>query len=88
MLARLPLLHPEGLRGIDDLGPAQSLRWAVRHRSSLVKRRSGVGVRLDALVELLGPAWAEVLGTGDYNEDRPGRLGAIRRSTGAQKARP
>ena len=40
VLARLPLLHPEGLRGIDNLGPAQSLRRAVRHRFSLVKRRS------------------------------------------------
>ena len=35
MLARLPLLHPEGLRGIDSLGPAEPLRRAVRHRSSL-----------------------------------------------------
>ena len=32
VLARLPLLHPEGLRGIDNLGPAQSLRRAVRDR--------------------------------------------------------
>ena len=42
VLARLPLLHPEGLRGIDNLGPAGSLRRAVRHRSSsliLVYRR-------------------------------------------------
>jgi len=66
VLARLPLLHPEGLRTIDDLGPAEALRRAVRHRSSLVKRRAGSALRLDALVELLGPAWADVLGTGDY----------------------
>ena len=63
VLARLPLLHPEGLRGIDNLGPAGSLRRAVRHRSSLVKRRTGASLRLDALVELLGPGWADALGS-------------------------
>ena len=63
VLARLPLLHPEGLRGIDNLGPAQSLRRAVRHRFSLVKRRSAASLRLDALVELLGPGWADALGS-------------------------
>jgi len=57
------LLHPEGLRGIDNLGPAQSLRRAVRHRFSLVKRRSAASLRLDALVELLGPGWADSLGS-------------------------
>ena len=60
VLARLPLLHPEGLRGIDNLGPAESL---VRHRLSLVKRRSAASLRLDALVELLGPGWADSLGS-------------------------
>ncbi len=63
VLARLPLLHPEGLRGIDNLGPAGSLRRAVRHRSSLVKRRTAASLRLDALVELLGPGWADSLGS-------------------------
>jgi len=63
VLARLPLLHPEGLRGIDGLGPAQSLRRAVRHRLSLVRRRSAASLRLDALVELLGPGWADSLGS-------------------------
>ena len=63
VLARLPLLHPEGLRGIDNLGPAQSLRRAVRHRSSLVRRRSAASLRLEALVELLGPGWADSLGS-------------------------
>ena len=29
VLARLPLLHPEGLRAIDDLGPGETLRRAV-----------------------------------------------------------
>lgn len=68
MLARLALLHPEGLRAVDGLGPAEPLRRAVRHRSSLVKRRASAMLRLDALVELLGPGWADVLGSGDYNK--------------------
>jgi transposase len=68
LLARLPLLHPEGLRAIDGLGPAEPLRRAVRHRSSLVKQRTTAMTRLDALIELLGPAWADVLGTGEYTK--------------------
>jgi transposase len=68
VLARLPLLHPEGLKAIDSLGPADPLKRAVRHRTSLVKRRAASMLRLDALVELLGPAYADVLGSGDYNK--------------------
>lgn len=62
LLARLPLLHPEGLADHRSAGPAEPLRRAVRHRSSLVKRRSAVFARLDALLELLGPGWYEALG--------------------------
>lgn len=68
VLARLPLLHPEGLRPIDDLGPAVPLRRAVRHRSSMVKRRSASMLRIEALVELLGPALSEALGSGDLTK--------------------
>jgi transposase len=68
VLARLPLLHPEGLRPLTDAGPAEPLRRAVRRRSSLVERRTAVFQRIDALLELLGPAWAEALGTGDYSK--------------------
>lgn len=68
VLARLPMLHPEGLREIDGLGPAEPLRRAVRRRSGLVVRRTSSCLRLDALVELLGPAWADVLGSGDYSK--------------------
>jgi transposase len=68
VLARLPLLHPEGLREIDGLGPAEPLRRAVRRRSSLVERRTSAALRLDSLVELLGPSWGEVLGSGDYTK--------------------
>ncbi|HEV8063306.1 MAG TPA: IS110 family transposase [Acidimicrobiales bacterium] len=57
ILARLPLLHPEGLRAAESLGPAESIRRATRLRSSLVKRRSTIAARLDCYLELLGPAW-------------------------------
>lgn len=65
ILARLPLLHPEGLRSIDDLGVADSLRRAVRHRSNIVKRRTASVLRIEALLELMGPALGDVLGGGD-----------------------
>ena len=63
LLARLPLLHPDGLVATPGLGPAESLRRAVGHRQSLTARRTGGLQRLDALLELLGPAWTAVLGT-------------------------
>lgn len=68
MLARLPLLHPEGLRPVADDGPADPLRRAVRRRSSLVERRTATYQRIDALLELAGPAWAAALGCGDYSK--------------------
>jgi transposase len=57
MLARLPLLHPEGLRPAEGLGPAEPIRRVTKLRASLVKRRSTVLARLDAYLELLGPRW-------------------------------
>jgi len=63
LLARLPLLHPEGLREFTGDGPADPLRRLTKQRSSIVKRRTAVLQRLDALLELLGPAWYEVLGS-------------------------
>jgi transposase len=57
ILARLPLLHPEGLYPHEHLGPAEPMRRATRLRSSLVKRRSTVVARIDALLEILGPQW-------------------------------
>ena len=65
MLARLPLLHPEGLREYTGDGPADPLRRIVKQRSSMVKRRAAVFHRLDAQLELLGPGWYDALGT-DY----------------------
>jgi transposase len=67
VLARLPLLHPEGLRPVTDAGPADPLRRAVRRRSSLVQRRTAAYSRIDALLELLSPAWADILGS-DYTK--------------------
>jgi transposase len=63
LLARLPLLHPEGLREHTGDGPAEPLRRVVKIRSSIVKRRTAVFQRLDALLELLGPAWYDALGS-------------------------
>jgi transposase len=66
VLARLPLLHPEGLDGLSGPTPADPFRRAVRRRSKLVKARTVAFCRLDALIELLGPAWGEALGGGGY----------------------
>lgn len=68
ILARLPLLHPEGLSSVDDLGPADPLKRAVRRHTTLTARRTACYHRLDCLVELLGPAWADALGTGEYTK--------------------
>ena len=63
LLARLPLLHPEGLRDHASDGPAEPLRRAVKTRHSIVKRRTAIFSRLDALLELLGPGWYDALGS-------------------------
>lgn len=88
ILARLPLLHPDGLRSIDHLGPAEPLLRAVRQRSSLVRRRTATAQRLDCLVELLGPAWGDVFGRRRVQQERPRRPRALRRSPGAAQAGP
>ena len=62
MLARLPLLHPEGLSPASDLGPADALKRAVRRRVKLVESHLACRQRLDAMLDLLGPRYAEVLG--------------------------
>ena len=62
MLARLPLLHPEGLRAAEGLGPADAMRRAAKLRASLVKRRNVIVARLDSYLELLGPAWHAAFG--------------------------
>ncbi len=63
LLARLPLLHPDGLHREETLGPAGPLKRAVKIRSGFVHRRTSAMHRLDALLELLGPAWTAAIGT-------------------------
>jgi len=75
MLARMPMLHPEGLRQIDSLGPADALKRAVRLRSSIQKRRVGSASRVDALVELMGPRWDGMFGTVSYGKTAVAVLG-------------
>jgi transposase len=73
MLARLPLLHPDGLRPSQGPGPADPLRRATKLRASLVKRRTAILSRLDAYLELLSPAWHAALG-GDLALNTPLRF--------------
>ncbi|MGH3448739.1 MAG: IS110 family transposase [Nocardioidaceae bacterium] len=63
VLARLPLLHPEGLHQEQTLGPGEALKRAVKIRSELMHRRTASMARLDALLELMGPAWVTALGS-------------------------
>jgi len=63
MLARLPMLHPEGLHVEKTIGPGDALKRAVKIRSGLVHRRTTAMQRLDSLLELMGPGWAGALGT-------------------------
>jgi transposase len=62
LLARVPLLHPGGLRPAEGLGPADPMRRSVALRASLVKRRSTIITRLDSYLELLSPAWHAAFG--------------------------
>jgi transposase len=63
LLARLPLLHPEGLHPERGIGPGDPLRRATKLHSTLVKRRTTSLARLDALLEILGPDWHAAFGT-------------------------
>jgi transposase len=73
LLARLPLLHPEGLHAEQGLGPGDALRRATKLRSTLVQRRTATLARLDALLEVLGPGWTAALG-GDLANKTPLRF--------------
>ena len=63
VLSRVPLLHPEGLTEVSGLGPAEPLRRAVRRRVDLVDQRRACFQRIDAMLDLLGPAYNEALGS-------------------------
>jgi transposase len=62
LLARLPMLHPDGLHPERGLGPGDPLRRATKLHSTLVKRRAPCLARLDALLEILGPDWHAAFG--------------------------
>lgn len=68
MLARMPMLHADGLRSVESLGPADPFKRSVRHRTSLQKRRVSCASRVDAFLELLGPGWLELFGTVSYGK--------------------
>jgi transposase len=57
LLARLPMLHPDGLHAEQGLGPGDALKRAAKLHSTLTHRRTQSLARLDALLEILGPAW-------------------------------
>lgn len=73
LLARLPMLHPEGLHPERGLGPGDPLRRATKLHSTLVKRRTTSLARLDALLEILGPDWHTAL-SGDLGNNTPLRF--------------
>jgi len=62
LLARLPMLHPGGLHAERGLGPGDALKRAAKLHSTLTHRRSQSLARLDALMEILGPAWHAAIG--------------------------
>jgi transposase len=62
LLARLPMLHPDGLHVEEGLGPGGALKRAAKLHSTLTHRRTQCLARLDALLEILGPGWHTAIG--------------------------
>ena len=62
LLARLPMLHPDGLYAERGLGPGDALKRAAKLHSTLTHRRNQSLARLEALLEILGPAWHDAIG--------------------------
>jgi transposase len=62
LLARLPMLHPDGLHAELGLGPGDALKRAAKLHSTLTHRRTQSLARLDAQLEILGPAWHTAMG--------------------------
>ena len=73
LLARLPMLHPDGLYPEQGLGPGDALKRAAKLHSTLTHRRSQSVARLDALLEILGPGWHAAIG-GDVANRTPLRF--------------
>lgn len=63
LLARLPSLHGEELREHHGAGPGDPLRRLVRRRDRKVAQHTQAKMRLDSLLELLGPGWHDALGS-------------------------
>ncbi|MGH9131647.1 MAG: IS110 family transposase, partial [Acidimicrobiales bacterium] len=63
ILAKVPLLHPDGLHAEAGIGPGEALKRAVKIRSGLVHRRTTCMARLDALLEIGGPGWVGAIGS-------------------------
>lgn len=62
LLARLPMLHPDGLHTEPGIGPGDPLKRAAKLHSTLTHRRTQSLARLDTLLEILGPAWHAAIG--------------------------
>ena len=56
------MFHPDGLYAEQGLGPCDALKRAAKLHSTLTHRRSQSLAGLDALLEILGPAWHSVIG--------------------------
>ncbi|MDP3983519.1 MAG: transposase [Acidimicrobiia bacterium] len=87
LLARLPVLHPEGLHPLEALGPGDPLKRAVKIRAGLVHRRSTAMHRLDSLLEILGPGWVEALGS-DMTQTAFRFFGHLRQPPSGETSRP
>ena len=72
MLARLPLLHPDGLRPAKGLGPAD-VAPATKLRATLVKRRNVSWPGSTATWSCSGPAWHAAF-SGDLASNTPLRF--------------
>lgn len=73
LLARLPMLHPDGLHPETGFGPGDRLRRATKLHDTLTMRRSQNLARIDALLEILGPGWHSSL-SGDLANKTPLRF--------------
>lgn len=73
LLARLPMLHPDGLHPETGFGPGDRLRRATKMHDTLTMRRSQNLARIDALLEILGPGWHSAL-SGDLANKTPLRF--------------
>ena len=70
LLARLPMLHPDGLYAEQGLGPGDALKRAAKLHSDPDPPPQSELARLDALLEILGPAWHAAIGADLANRTR------------------